>query len=427
MRAEKKADPDPESVSSQETATQNKQDTAPSQEPAEVTPQIPAASQQSAAQPPQPTATQPPQASDAPAGNDGSSDSGEAAAQKVKLPLPSANRGRRMRMVLVLCVVLLALLAYAVYWVVWLRHTVTTDDAYVDARIVSVSSRLPGRVAGVPVKEGDTVKKGQLLVQLTRSQMLIRMNQTKAEVDNAVAKVNELRAGAREEEVRIARTEIRLRMVELEKRRDLLKRLMGLARIKAVTEQELEQQRANVKLGEVELEMGNDKLALLLAGNRKEAIAQADADLALARGKLADVVADLSDLAITSPIDGVVARRMVDPGEFVEDGQGLMQIVETGRTWVVANLEEVDIEEVHAGQSVEVEVDAYSGITVKGRVQSIYSATLSRFSILSTTSTSGSFIKVTQRIPVRIEWAQDDFPPMYPGLNVVVHIDVRKE
>lgn len=418
MRAEKKVDPEPESASSQETATQNDRDTAPSQKPVVTNPQNAAPSQEAA--------PQSSQASDSTAGDDGSSDSGESPSTKVKLPLPSAHRGRTTRLALVLCVVLVALAAYAVYWVVWLRHTVTTDDAYVDARIVSVSSRLPGRVAEVPVKEGDTVKKGQVLVQLARGQMLIRMNQTKAEVQNAQAKVNELRAGAREEEVRIARTDIRLRQVELERRRDLLKRLMGLARIKAVTEQELEQQRADVKLGEVELQMGNDKLGLLLAGNRKETIAQAEADVALALAKLADVEADLSDLAILSPIDGVVARRMVDAGEFVEDGQGLMQVVETGRTWVVANLEEGDIDEVRAGQPVEVDVDAYSGITVKGRVHSIYSATLSRFSILATTSTSGSFIKVTQRVPVRIEWAQEDFPPMYPGLNVVVHIDVRK-
>jgi multidrug resistance efflux pump len=327
-------------------------------------------------------------------------------------------------MALVLLVVLLALLGYGAYWMVWLRGTVTTDDAYVDARIVSASSRLPGRVVTVPINEGDTVTKGQVLVELSQSQMLIRRNQARAEVDRVRARLAELRNGARKEEIEVSRSETRRHEVELARRRDLLRRMEALAPVQAISDQELEQQRAEVELAGVDLEVSRKKLALMLAGTRSEAIAQAQADLALAGARLGDVEADLKDLVIFSPIDGVVARRMVDPGEFVEEGQGLMQIVETGRTWVVANLEEGEIEEVRPGQRVDVDVDAYAGRTVRGRVGSLYSATLSRFSILSTTSTSGSFIKVTQRVPVRIEWDEDNFPQMYPGLNVVVRIHV---
>jgi multidrug resistance efflux pump len=254
--------------------------------------------------------------------------------------------------------------------------------------------------------------------------MLIRRNQARAEVDRVRARLAELRNGARKEEIEVSRSETRRHEVELARRRDLLRRMEALAPVQAISDQELEQQRAEVELAGVDLEVSRKKLALMLAGTRSEAIAQAQADLALAGARLGDVEADLKDLVIFSPIDGVVARRMVDPGEFVEEGQGLMQIVETGRTWVVANLEEGEIEEVRPGQRVDVDVDAYAGRTVRGRVGSLYSATLSRFSILSTTSTSGSFIKVTQRVPVRIEWDEDNFPQMYPGLNVVVRIHV---
>ena len=351
---------------------------------------------------------------------------------KPKLPLPRMYRGRRMRMALVLLAALAALLGYGAYWVVWLEDVVYTDDAYVDSRIVSVSSRLPGRVGSVPIHEGDKVKQGQVLVQLTRNQMRIRMSQTKAEVANVRAKLDVLLTGPRVEEIRIGNVEIRMHQVELDRRSDLLKRMLGLAKIRAISAQELEQQRAQVALGRVELELSRKRLELLLAGARAEEIAQAEAELDLTRAKLADVEADLADLTIRSPIDGVVARRMVDPGEFVEDGQGLMQIVETGKTWVVANLEEGEFERVQEGQSVEIEVDAYPGDLLgsqpswKGRVGPKYSATLSRFSILSTTSTSGSFIKVTQRVPVRIEWADNNHPPMYPGLNVEVWIRVKE-
>lgn len=345
-------------------------------------------------------------------------------ARETARPIPARPRGRRTRMALVLLVVLLALLGYGAYWLLWLRGTVTTDDAYVDARIVSVSSRLPGRVGSVPIKEGDQVKMGQVLVNLATSQMLIRRDQARAEVDRMKARLQELRNGPRKEEIRVARSEVQRSGVEMNRRRDLLRRMEALAPVQAISEQELEQQRAQVELGRVELEMNRRKLELMLAGTRDEMIAQARADLDLAEARLADVEADLKDLVVMAPVEGVVARRMVDPGEFVEDGQGLMQIVETGHTWVVANLEEGEIEDVRPGQRVDVNVDAYPGRTMRGRVSSVYSATLSRFSILSTTSTSGSFIKVTQRVPVRIEWDENQLPDMYPGLNVVVRIHV---
>lgn len=348
----------------------------------------------------------------------------DAPAREPAPPPPSLSRARRIRMALVLLVALVALLSYGAYWLMWLRGTVSTDDAYVDARIVSASSRLPGRVVGVPVSEGDTVEKGQVLVQLSQAQMGIRRDQIRAEVAKRLARANELRNGARPEEIEVARAETRRHQVELGRRTEILTKMEGLAPIKNIAVQELDQLRAEAELARVDLEVSRRKLDLMLAGSRVEAISQAEAELALALAQLADVEADLTDLTIRSPIDGVVARRMVDPGEFVEDGQGMMQIVETGRTWVVANLEEGDFEAVRQGQRVDVDVDAYPGLTVRGKVSSVYSATLSRFSLLSTTSTSGSFIKVTQRVPVRIEWDQEDFPPMYPGLNVIVRIYV---
>ncbi len=348
----------------------------------------------------------------------------QAPAREVAPPPPARAQGRRARMALVLVVALAALLSYGGYWFGWLRGTITTDDAYVDARIVSASSRLPGRVAEVPVSAGDTVTKGQVLVRLGQGQMGIRREQTRADVAKKLARVEELRNGTRPEEIEVARAETRRRAVELERRNDQLLRMEGLAPVQPLSVRELEQLRAEVELARVDLEVARRKLDLMLAGSRPEAISQAEADLAFARALLADVEADLADLTIRSPVDGVVARRVVDPGEFVEGGQGLMQIVETGRTWVVANLEEGDIQEIRPGQRVEVEVDAYAGLTARGKVKSVYSATLSRFSLLSTTSTSGSFIKVTQRVPVRVEWDQSDLPPMYPGLNVFVRIYV---
>jgi membrane fusion protein (multidrug efflux system) len=128
-----------------------------------------------------------------------------------------------------------------------------------------------------------------------------------------------------------------------------------------------------------------------------------------------------------APVDGVVAKRSVDPGEVVDPGQGLFQLVENGKTWVVANLEEQDINGLREGQPVDITLDAYPGLRFQGKVGPLYGATLSRFSLLSTSSASGNFIKVTQRVPVRIDWAEPYNLPLVPGLNAIVRIHLTAE
>lgn len=213
--------------------------------------------------------------------------------------------------------------------------------------------------------------------------------------------------------------------VVLARRERSVMRLEALSAVRAVTRKEIEDARAEAEQARAKLEMTRRELELLQAGATGSAIRRVAAELELAWARLRTVEADLASLTVKSPIDGVVARRMVEPGEVVQPGQGLVQVVETGKTWVVANLEEGQLGGLQEGQAVEVSVDAYPGRTLRGRVGAVYGATLSRFSVLSTTSSSGGFIKVTQRIPVRIEWAERQIPPLYPGMNVVVRIFVR--
>ena len=164
---------------------------------------------------------------------------------------------------------------------------------------------------------------------------------------------------------------------------------------------------------------------LLLAGGSDDHKAEYRAELEMAKARLDSAKADLAEGVIYSPVDGVVAKRTVDSGEVVTAGQGLFQVVENGRTWVVANLEEQDIADLREGQPVRIYLDAFPGETLHGRVGPVYGATLSRFSLLSTSSASGNFIKVTQRIPVRIEWEEDHNLPVVPGLNAVVRIQLN--
>ena len=339
--------------------------------------------------------------------------------------LPSGYSGRKARLVGVLAVLLVLLFGYGLYWITWLRGTISTDDAYVDARIISVSSRVPGRVESVAVEEGQEVTPGMTLAVQASDKSIILLNQRKAELQGAQAKLAELRKGARAEEIAVNRAEVRAREVERFRKESILRRLEGLAAVQPIARQELDSRREEAERARAELEVSRNRLVLLLAGSRQEEIARADAELKLARARLNEAEADLADGVVVAPVAGIIAKRMVNPGEFVREGQGLFRIVETEKTWVVANLEEDDIGRIRVGQPATIQVDAYSGRELKGRVGAVFAATLSRFSMLSSATSSGNFIKVTQRIPVRIDWAEDNLPPMYPGLNVVVRIVVR--
>jgi membrane fusion protein, multidrug efflux system len=333
--------------------------------------------------------------------------------------------GRGMRLLVVLLLIVAGAAGYGGYWWMFLYGTVSTDDAYVDARIVSVASRLSERVDAVLVKEGDTVRRQQPLARFANDKLSIGVDEARAQVRAAEAAVAEARNSPRPEEIAVARAEERVRQVDLELQQKEWERAQQLVKVHAISAQEFERRRSGVASAQSQLDVSRRQLSLLQAGRSAEQIERAEAALALARTQLQAAQADEADAALLAPVDGIVAKQMVDPGEVVQKGQALFQIVESGKSWVVANLEEDAIARIHEGQPVRIWVDAYPGREFAGRVGPLYAATLSRFSLLPASSASGSFIKVTQRVPVRIEWASAEMPPVYPGLNVVVRISVR--
>jgi len=250
------------------------------------------------------------------------------------------------------------------------------------------------------------------------------VHEAQAQVRAAQADLEQVRNSPRTEEVEVASAEVRVREVDLALQQAEWQRAQQLARVHAISAQELTRRKSAVATAQSQLDVSRRKLSLLMAGATREQRDRAEAAVALATTRLEAAQAEAADGSLRSPIDGTVAKQMVDPGEVVQKGQALFQIVETGKTWVVANLEESEIALVREGQPVRVWVDAYPGRVFHGQVGPLYAATLSRFSLLPSSSASGSFIKVTQRVPVRIDWKDAKMPPVYPGLNVVVRISV---
>lgn len=292
--------------------------------------------------------------------------------------------------------------------------------------MISVSSRLRGRIAQVQVGEGDRVTPGQVLAALDHEQPATQVAQMTAALHTAEGRLRELLGAPRPEQVAVAEAEVQVREVRLRRMQNELLRARRLARANAISGQELQDAEANRAEADAELTVSRRRLALLVAGSMPEAIQQAQADVELARARLRAAQTDLDDTRLLANVQGIVARRMVDPGEHVDAGQALFQIVDGTHSWVVANLEEDQIAGVREGMLADVWVDAYPGQVFRGRVGPMYNATLSMFSLLPASSASGSYVKVTQRVPVRIDWAAGALPPMLPGLNVAVRIYLHR-
>ncbi|MFY2557161.1 HlyD family secretion protein [Corallococcus terminator] len=355
------------------------------------------------------------------------------------------------------------------------RHQETTDNAQVEADVVPLSSRLNGRVSRVHVADNAFVREGELLLQFDAREFEIRVKQAEAELDAARAQeaAAEARAivgeaGARgghstaravlaanlaatntaEAQILVARAALRRADAEAHRMKQEFERarvllasgvltlaafetaeaasessLAALAGAQAqLTSVEQAQQTALSKVAEARGQL--DQSAPVDA---KIAVARADAALARARTRgaeatLAEARLLLEYTQIRAPMSGQVSKLSVNSGQLLSSGQPVAKLV-SRKTHVVANFKETQVGDMRPGQQVEVSVDAYPGVGLKGVVESIAGGTGARFSLLPQDNASGNFVKIVQRVPVRISWA--DLPPglpLYAGLSVEVTV-----
>jgi membrane fusion protein (multidrug efflux system) len=329
------------------------------------------------------------------------------------------------------------------------------------AAVVTAQSRLRMAAAGVPMTDETT--RGQV------DQALAAMARAQLGIDSAQRGLEERRSKllAREAAVQAARAEIAAREAELTRARldrarmeELLARtlvarqefdhadsthaaaraLHDAARQRlAVAEAETAQAQAEVASQEVALaqarRLQEEASAVLVSsrgrrgevGVRTAEVASAEAQLAEARAALREAELNLEYTTVPAPIAGRVTRRTVEVGQVVQPGQPLLAVVDLERVWIVANYKETQLTHVRPGQPARIEVDTHPGLVLDARVDSIQSGTGSRFSLLPPENASGNFVKVVQRIPVKLvlEPGQVDSRLLVPGMSVVPTIRVR--
>lgn len=280
---------------------------------------------------------------------------------------------------------------------------VETDNAQIEGDIYPVISRVPGRVQQVLCSDNQKVAKGDTLVLLDPADYEVRRDMAEAALDNARASVS----AAGEAALAAAATGQKLSAD--------LRRSENLRRQDVISPSEFDA----VKAG-----------ALTSSAQHAAAESQhraAAAQLKMREAELRNAGLQLSYTTITAPADGHVSKKNVQPGQYVAPGQQLIALVGSKKLWVVANFKETQLENIRPGQPVSIKVDAYPGKEFEGEVESISSGTGARFALLPPDNASGNFVKVAQRVPVRILFTgkPDNEHKLAAGMNVVVEIRVK--
>ncbi len=339
-----------------------------------------------------------------------------------------SRKGKALRILIILAIV-----AATVGFLFWLheRNYESTDDAFIDGHVIDISPKVGAIVEKVFVDDNEMVKKGQVLVELDKRDYRAAMIQAMGNFEAAKGKVLESQAQIDVDEADVGQAEAELVVAQTNAQNsdDDFRRWAALderARSKEQMDNATASQKSTAALVlQAKAKVTSTQAQVLDATTNLE-IAKANVDAA--QGALDQAMNNLNYCTIRAETDGVVTRKSAEEGMYVEVGQQLLSIVPTD-VWVTADFKETQLDRIEPGQSVEMEVDAYPGRTLHGTVQSVQNGTGSRFSLLPPENATGNYVKVVQRVPVKIvldPGENDDLDHLLsPGMSVEPWVKVR--
>jgi membrane fusion protein (multidrug efflux system) len=315
----------------------------------------------------------------------------------------------RMRRLLLMIALPLVLIVVGLWYWVHSERYQDTDNAYVVADQVSVAPQVAGRVVSVPVSQNQAVTAGQLLLQIDPQPFEIALQQASANLENVR---NQIKAQQAAFAGAVAHADYLQR--EVDRKTNLVKqgvvaasKLDDLRTQLTEAQQQIAQIRANLS--------GNPDLPYDQQATYKQAVAARD-----------DAALQLTYATIKAPADGVVTEVDIKPGDVVATGHPVFALVMSGKRWIEANFKETQLTRVHVGQKVDITVDSYPGHTWQGTVESIAPGTGSVFSVLPAQNATGNWVKVVQRIPLRVAIvASPGGPDLRAGMSAEAEIDTH--
>ena len=337
---------------------------------------------------------------------------------------PAPGKRRRRNTVLWILGPALVIIVGAWMYVTAGRY-VSTDNAYVQADRATIAPQVAGRVVEVDVRENQAVKKGDVLFRIDPEPLQIVVARAQAQMEGISSLLDAARAGFRSAQANVRSADEALRVNEAQ-----YKRMQELRRKGLVAQKDVDDAANNLAdaRGKRDSNVAGVAKAQSLLGGLPETPDQELSGYKLAKAQLAAAELDLDHATVRAPIDGTIGRQNLQPGDFLAPGQAAMPLVATRGLWIDANFKETDLTNVRVGQPVSIEVDTYPGKAWKGHVASISPASGSEFSVLPAQNATGNWVKIVQRIAVRI--AVDDEsagPTLRAGMSAVVKIDTGKQ
>lgn len=346
-----------------------------------------------------------------------------APAGAVVAPPPKSRRGFFLKLLVV--VLILGAIAWTVWYYVDGRWYEDTDDAYVNGNVVQITPQIAATVLSITADDGDLVHKGDVLVKLDSSDAQIALLSARAELANTVRRVRGLYNN-----VTSAQADVSVRQTAVDRARADYNRRRDLAKSGAISAEELSHALDALTSAESSLSSAKQSYSTsrVLVD---DTVVASHPDVRAAAAKLRSAFLDQARTVIVAPVDGYVAKRSVQLGQRVQPGAALMAVVPLHQVWIDANFKETQLTHMRIGQPVDVTADVYgSSVVYKAKIRSLGIGSGSAFSILPAQNATGNWIKIVQRVPVRVVFTdpkQLDEKPLRLGLSTKVTVSLHDQ
>lgn len=339
----------------------------------------------------------------------------------------SKSNGSAGRMKILLKIAFVFILIGAVWggwWHFYARHREVTDNAYVTGNIVNIEPQTSGVVVSVEADTGTFVEKGKTLVRLGKADASVSLEKARAELADTVRQTIVTRRRAPE-----AQAIVKLKETELAKAKDDYRRRNGLSDGDAISKEELENSKNRLEQAKDSLKIAQAQMATAMSARGYGAVEQQPA-IERAKARFVEAYLAWRRLEIVAPVSGYVAKRNAQVGKLVNPGQPLMALAPLDEIWVEGNFKEVQIAPIRMGQKVKLTSDLYGGSVVyDGKIAGLGAGTGAVFALIPPQNATGNWIKVVQRVPVRItlDPAQIKSRPLVLGLSMRAEVDITNQ
>jgi membrane fusion protein, multidrug efflux system len=334
------------------------------------------------------------------------------------------NRQRRFWFIVLGAVILGAALIYGVYWLVYARYFESTDDAYVGGNVVTITSKENATVLALHADNTQTVKQGQLLVEFDPAVATVNLQAAQANLARVVRSVRAQFSKSDSGAAQLSQAKVALAQAQ-----DDYARRQKAYDTQSVSGEELAHARDAVAAARAAVTAAAGSLQQTNATIEGADIAH-NPDVMAAEAQLRAAAIVFGHMRVIAPLDGVIAQRTVQAGQQVAPGTPLMAVVPLSNVWIDANFKEVQLARMRVGQPVTVKADIYGGsVTYHGNIEGVGAGSGSAFALLPPQNASGNWIKIVQRVPVRIALDPKEVAahPLRVGLSVAVSADVRDQ